>query len=66
MKVSKDKKFRPVTIVLETEKEFQVLWHRLNMLDSAFLPAYMMSDNMPYPKGIADDMWRKLNIREED
>jgi hypothetical protein len=40
MKVFKSEEFKPITIILETEEEADMLWHILNVADTDSFKSY--------------------------
>lgn len=66
MKVTRNEKFSPITIVIETEEEAENLWHRFNCngdignyaaargwdrLNDSYIPMFDAINNMYKPKG---------------
>ena len=44
MKVEQEKKFEPITIILETKDEATILWHRLNVAQGKTIIEYYEED----------------------
>ena len=66
MKVIREgfKKFLPITILIETEQEAEVLWHYLNMPSGASLEecfGEMEDIGWEEADGIVYELWEQLN-----
>lgn len=62
MKVTRNKTFSPITIVLETKEEAEMLWHLTNCGLGMTLSAYMKECDEPVKfRSLKDDLWHDIN-----